>query len=231
VDDEMKTVTISHIDEIHRVRRGHWSGHYVYRGENSASYTLRPKLGRHLATPFQTTDGQTFPARDHEQSMLQDFKRRAAPFLDKQPVDDWDWLAVAQHHGLATRLLDWTTNILVATYFAVCDRSRDDAVIYVLNTESLLSASSEVSPFGVAHDAILHPRHINARISAQAGLFTSHADPTAPFEGPMLQRIVIPRSLHIDLGTTLSTYHINRAALFPGLDSLAADVSGDYGCT
>lgn len=227
----MKTLSISHIDEIHQVGRGHWTGHYVYRGENSASYTLRPKLGRHLAAPFQTDDGKSFPACEHEQSMLHEFKRRAAPFLDKQPVDDWDWLAVAQHHGLATRLLDWTTNILVATYFAVCDRGPGDAVIYALNTESLLSASGEISPFEVEHDAILHPRHINARISAQAGLFTSHADPTAPFEDHMLQRIVIPSALHVDLSTTLSTYHINRATLFPGLDSLAADVNEGYGCT
>jgi len=173
----METVTISHIDEIHQIRRGHWSGHYVYRGENSASYTLRPKLGRRLAAPFRTADGKTFPTRDHEQSILYDFKRTAAPFLDKQPADDWDWLAVAQHHGLATRLLDWTTNILVAAYFAACDRRNGDAVIYVLNTESLVSARVEVSPFTLEHDAILHPRHINARISAQAGLFTAHADP------------------------------------------------------
>jgi hypothetical protein len=51
--------------------------------------------------------------------MLADFKRRARPFLDPLPGNDFEWMFVAQHHGVPTRLLDWTTNALVALYFAV----------------------------------------------------------------------------------------------------------------
>ena len=38
-----------------------------------------------------------------ERRMFSDFKRQALPFVPSQPVNDWDWLALAQHHGLATR--------------------------------------------------------------------------------------------------------------------------------
>lgn len=226
----MTDTTISEIADIYRFRRSHWDGHFVYRGERSVAYALRPKFGRHLAQPFDAGTGRSFPVPKHERSMLNEFKRCSPPFLDRYPTDDWDWLAVAQHHGLATRLLDWTENILVAAYFACSDCGNEDAVIYALDTAQIAVAPLNKSPFSLEKDVIFHPRHSTARITAQAGLFTSHADPARPFVGALLQRIIVPASLLIDLKVTLATYGVNKAKLFPGLDTIAEDVNGSYGC-
>lgn len=100
------------------------------RGHASAAYRLTPSVLRDtipLISPFgRPLDGteiiragggiDTGPSPER---MLDDFKRRALPFVNLVPRNDFEWLFLMQHHGVPTRLLDWTTNALVALYFAV----------------------------------------------------------------------------------------------------------------
>ncbi len=86
----------------------------LYRGHGAASFELRPKVGRFR--PPANSAKKTV----NESLMLELFRRQSADRLAISYADDWELLAIAQHHGLATRLLDWTRNPLVALYFAVC---------------------------------------------------------------------------------------------------------------
>jgi len=81
----------------------------IFRGQSYDGYPLRPSI-------------QRFPAKDHEilhteKNLFNSFKKQALPYLGAKPDNDWDWLAIAQHHGLPTRLLDWTSNPLAALWF------------------------------------------------------------------------------------------------------------------
>ncbi len=56
-------------------------------------------------------------AAEWEDEMREEFAMRAPLLLDVRPTNDWDWYILMRHHGVATRLLDWTEGALLALYF------------------------------------------------------------------------------------------------------------------
>ncbi len=100
---------------------------YIYRGLSNNQYPLKTSLMR-LGGRYERL----------EFHLLRNFKKYSHR-PDVISNTEWDWLALAQHHGLPTRLLDWTYSPYVAMHFATTELEKfeHDGVIWALNYEAL----------------------------------------------------------------------------------------------
>lgn len=176
----------------------------VYRGTRHARVPLFTSLDRLGGTePPHTKSGL-------EEHVLRNFIRYSRPHLDQaRPHDAWELLITAQHHGVPTRLLDWTYSPLVAAFFATRPSANgdDDRAVWRLDWQTLHKAyglpplalliqdleslwgESHLTPWKLfaARDAkpfacMIEPPTLDARIAAQAATFTLTSTTRLPFE-------------------------------------------------
>lgn len=200
---------------------GKGASRVLYRGVGDSQHMLIPKIGR--ITPKRND------CRKEERRIFEAFRREAVLYCQVRPADDFEWLVLAQHHGLATRLLDWTKNPLVALYFAVeqIDSSaanNTDCAVYALRDPDRCRPEEFRSPFSIQKVVRLDAPQLTPRIAAQSGVFTIHPEPKQPYIAPRLTKFVIERNLRRDLKDHLYRCGIHCASLFPDLDHLSQHI-------
>ncbi|WP_437621748.1 FRG domain-containing protein [Sorangium sp. So ce1151] len=129
----MQTLHISRLSELMAVLEAAPGSRFCYRGHASAAWGLVPTLYRDVertSPPLEPVDGEWLGPRERDIARRFRLAARGEPDI---LADEWRALCLAQHHGVPTRLLDWTYNPLVAAFFALSERSPDDAAIYRLN--------------------------------------------------------------------------------------------------
>ena len=143
-----------------------------------------------------------------EEHVLRNFARYSRPHL-AHATNEWELLVAAQHHGVPTRLLDWSYSPLVAAHFATVGDVKADRAIWRLDWKQvhrkfgfpelalliedlhrLLGRDGAYTPWKLIDEGshakpfacMIEPPTLDARISAQAATFTLCSDTTHSFD-------------------------------------------------
>ena len=152
-----------------------------FRGMPRISYSLEPSLLRYRPRPLMAT----------ERNLENQFRQYGTRLLEHPPGNRVELHAVMQHHGVPTRLLDWSENAFAALYFAVKEFANldapEDAVVWILEPVRLAEIQylQREIPFSNDHffgspqlPLPFYPTHVASRLTPQRSVFTFH--PFAP---------------------------------------------------
>lgn len=216
------------LEDFHLLFRGFRShdgiGHW-FRGQSDSSWPLLPKAGR----------DEFYLPNNRDLGRFRDWCNHAMAYSPLQ-TSKIENLAIAQHYGLATRLLDWTMNPLVAAFFCCSENKNTEGTIYVLEPPDKFIIEKFNFDYLENYNGVLSyiPNSISPRILNQKGLFTVHCDAKCEIEitesilgngEPSLSKILIESEFKSEVLQMIDDYGINQLLLFPDLDGLSCHMN------
>ncbi|HEU0203327.1 MAG TPA: FRG domain-containing protein [Burkholderiaceae bacterium] len=246
----METIQVESWEEL--VRRTEELDGWAFRGERSARWPLASSLFRRLSRFCANKNDWT----TREARSLRIFRRKAHIYLHDRGAlyDDLRALALMQHYGAPTRLIDFTKSPFVAAFFAL-EEANEDAVVFALNTPALWNAAPDFDPrltrntidprqpgnfaryFAPNNTLVLwcgEPAEMDQRLIAQSGVFVVPGQVDLPLDeilqhyrapDPLLRKFVVPLRLRTEAMRSLYRMNITYATLFPGLEGLARSLA------
>ena len=227
---------------------------FLYRGQADATWKIESTLDRlEHRYPTRRNYGSRIPDRFYcppanRDVHLEAFKEavRGKRGANPQDLSENEWWGLAQHHGLATPLLDWTYSPFVALFFAFEEAGYVDwhnqrfvepeqRAVYIVPFHLISKTGTTDVP---APEVFSLRREVTQRLSSQGGVFMKMPRDTdleanvrkrfigetsgiAPGPWPVLTKITIPNEGRIDCLKLLNKMNINRMSLFGDLDGAA----------
>jgi hypothetical protein len=201
----------------------HMQSRWVFRGQPSDTFDLKPSAGR----------GERYDPL-FEERVFRVFKRDARLHMHIPETNDWDWLALGQHFGLPTRLLDWSMNPLVACFFALADEQHKDknAAVYAypLDEKQIVDPSTWPPPFQISQVGFLFPSSLAPRISSQRGIFSAHPRPDEAWRPTEIEghNFIIPAEFRFTFQRKLFRMGVDAAHIWANLEGVCGSLKWQY---
>jgi len=218
-----------------------WHLEPYFRGQSDVRWQLKPGLAR-------IKSKNILWSKEVLENRLYGSFTSLGGYLITPQASPWDILFLMQHHGLPTRLLDWTESFAIALYFAI-KKAQSDAVVYVLNPYTLnkklfnhyaiIDSNTDLEggyydyfldegnklygKFPAPVMAMIGSSH-NTRLRFQKGAFTFHRDLNQPLDEicpELIHKIIIPEAAFSGAREFLQLAGINEFSIFPDLDGLS----------
>jgi hypothetical protein len=194
-------------------------GGWFYRGQSDAAWELEPKAHRR---PYSEGDRFEFKFKM--------WLKQSHNYPGMQYSNEVEAMAIAQHHGFASKLLDWSSNILTAAFFACSGNLKKDAKIFAyFPTQYIYLEDNLMAPGEIKRVVAYQPKSVTNRLKAQCGCFTYHKESDFKIENEFfipgdhdtLGEWVIPANKKSSFLHMLDRLAINYKTLFPDLDGLS----------
>ena len=208
----------------------------IFRGVTDKDHELVPSIGR------STEAGTSGDISTLERDLMEEFKRLSVPELTLPPTSEFEWLFLAQHYGLPTRLLDWSSNPLVALFFAVERKDEVDGAVYMVrhavsdqyelfdyHTADYTKETKKVpfSMFAIQPSqgtvVFVRPKYTDRRYQNQKSIFSCPEDPFRVLEIDGLKKLEFSGRLKPALRSRLRTLGIATSFICPGLGGVASE--------
>ncbi len=195
-------------------------GGWFYRGQADESWELEPKAHR---SPHNLGDRFEFKFKM--------WLKQAHKYPEMEFENELEAMAIAQHHGFATKLLDWTSNILTAAFFACSSDFDKNGKLYAYFPTQYAYLEKDVLVPGGEPERVVgyQPKSVAERLQAQSGYFTYHKEEEfkvlnerfRPGGHDTLFEWTIPSECKASIINMLDRLSVNYKTLFPDLDGLS----------